>query len=89
MFCFRTGLGHNIRNQIRSMIYLIKNYGSYLLDWIQNITEVQELNSNLGWGIFIISPTNILWEILLTLTFVKLQDIHSVHFIISQAVVSV
>lgn len=55
------------------------------------VTEVQELNSNLGWGIFIISPTNIpvLWEILLTLTFVKLQDIHSVHFIISQAVVSV
>lgn len=59
----------------------------YLIGY--RITEVQELNSNLGWGIFIISPTNILWEILLTLTFVKLQDIHSVHFIISQAVVSV
>lgn len=47
------------------------------------ITEVQELNSNLGWGIFIISPTNILWEILLTLTFVKLLETFTVFTLLS------
>lgn len=47
------------------------------------ITEVQELNSNLGWGIFIISPTNILWEILLTLSFVKLLETFTVFTLLS------
>lgn len=37
------------------------------------ITEVQELNSNLG-HFYNVSPTGILWEILLTLTFVKLLE---------------